>query len=86
MGSQFKLKNLGHLNYFLGLEIERSHQRKYVLSLLEITDLLGAKPSSVTTKTQHKLKDTTSIVLPDASSYIILVGQLIYLTITRPDL
>lgn len=92
LASQFKLKDLGHLNYFLGIEIARSsagiyiHQRKYALSLLETTGLLGAKPSSIPMEAHLKLQDSTGCALSDASVYRRLVGQLIYLTITRPDI
>ena len=51
--SLFKLKVLGDLKYFLGLEIARStkgiclSQLKYTLSLLEDTSFLDAKPAPV---------------------------------------
>ena len=46
----FDIKNLGHLTYFLGLEIARNSsglhlsQRKYSLDLLHETDMLDSAP------------------------------------------
>jgi len=48
----FKLKDLGALKYFLGIEAARSSQglflsqRKYALDILSECGMLGAKPSS----------------------------------------
>jgi hypothetical protein len=50
LNDRFKLKDLGHLKYFLGLEIAMStegiyvNQRKYTLEVLEDSSLLAAKP------------------------------------------
>ena len=51
LASEFKMKNLGGLKYFLGIEVARSKQgiflsqRKYVLDLLAETGMLGCKPA-----------------------------------------
>ena len=51
LNAHFKLKDLGSLKYFLGIEVARSPQgmflcqRKYTLDLLIETGLLGAKLS-----------------------------------------
>lgn len=47
---------------------------------------LGAIPSAITMKTHHNLQDSSITALPDAMKYRRLVGQLIYLTITRLDI
>ncbi|XP_019261093.1 PREDICTED: uncharacterized protein LOC109239042 [Nicotiana attenuata] len=85
------MKDLGELRFFLGIEFARSkagilmNQRKYALDLIADSRLGGAKPAST------PLKDATSAgvkdnVLPDPEPYQRLVGRLLYLTMTRPDI
>ncbi|WRX14580.1 Reverse transcriptase [Theobroma cacao] len=91
--SKFKLKDLGSLKYFLGLKVARSDariivcQRKYTLDLLHDYRLLDAKPVSTPIDYNHKLvKNDGNLVLTDCTQYRQLVGKLIYLTFTRPDI
>ncbi|XP_020258184.1 uncharacterized protein LOC109834558 [Asparagus officinalis] len=83
---------MGQLKYFLGLEVARSKhvialsQRKYALEILEDTGFLGAKPSRFPVEQNITLTQEDGRLLEDASQYRRLVGRLIYLTITRPDL
>ncbi|CAA7022736.1 unnamed protein product [Microthlaspi erraticum] len=51
LSSCFKMKDLGHLKYFLGIEVARNtsgfylSQRKYALDIIAETGLLAAKPA-----------------------------------------
>ncbi|CAM8988557.1 unnamed protein product [Rhodiola kirilowii] len=75
-----------------GLEVARSdngvflHQRKYALELLEEHRLTDCKPAKTPMQTKHQLGLSTAPDLVDSLHYRRLVGKLIYLTITRPDL
>ena len=90
--SQFKLKDLGSLKYFLGLEIAWSTtgivftQRHYTLQLLEDTGFLACKPTSVPMDPKLRLTASDGDLLPDISSYRRLIGRLLYLTLSRPDI
>lgn len=90
--SYFKLRDLGSLKYLLGLEIARSSkgihvcQRKYALDLLYETGQLGCKPSSIRMDPHLKFSKDNGGDLVNAEDDRRLIGRLVYLHITRPDI
>lgn len=59
---------------------------KYALELLEQTGFLGSKPVKTPMETNAKLSHDDSPRISDVATYRSLIGKLIYLTITRPDI
>ena len=90
--AEFEIKDLGNLKYFLGMEIARSRkgisvsQRKYVLDLLKETGMLGCKPADTPMDPTTKLGAKENCAPVDKGRYQRLVGKLIYLSHTRPDI
>ena len=92
LSHQFEMKDLSPLNYFLGLEVSSSAYGYYPTQAKYTSDLI-----SRTSNTDNKIVDTPieyncrlnshdGKSLSDATLYRQLVGSLIYLTITRPNI
>ncbi|CAL9022009.1 unnamed protein product, partial [Prunus brigantina] len=92
LASEFEMKDLGSLKYFLGVEVTRSKhglflsQRKYVMDLLADTGMLDCKPADTPIVENHKLGVYVDQVPTNRERYQRLVGRLIYLSLTRPDI
>nr|XP_016490919.1 PREDICTED: uncharacterized mitochondrial protein AtMg00810-like [Nicotiana tabacum] len=99
--NRFKVKGLGELRYFLGVEVLRSkkgtllNQRKYALELISQVGLSGFKPAKTPLELNQNLTtvdydahvgNTDDLEFEDATTYQQLIGKLLYLTITGPDI
>ncbi len=89
---KFKIKDLGELRYFLGIEVIQSSkgiwllQRQYALNKLSEYGMTGCKPISIPMVQNVKLSANEGDLVEDTTMYKFIVGSLIYMTITRPDL
>ncbi|XP_019168865.1 PREDICTED: uncharacterized protein LOC109164771 [Ipomoea nil] len=92
LDSVFKIKDLGSLGYFLGIEAQLTEnglnicQRKYALDILEESGFTHSKPVSTPMIQNQHLTHDDSPSLGDIGSYRRLIGRLLYLIATRPDI
>ncbi|XP_031120833.1 uncharacterized protein LOC116024069 [Ipomoea triloba] len=92
LSSTFKMKDLGHLTYFLGLQVHYGdhgfllNQHKYIHNLIELAGLQNANDADTPMEVNVKYRKDEGELLPDPFLYRQLVGRLIYLTITRPNI
>jgi hypothetical protein len=92
LASEFEMKYLGLMNYFLGLEVWQSPERiflnqgKYAVKILKRVDMLECKSMNTPMEAKLKLLVDTSSELIDATLYRQIIGSLMYLMNTRPDI
>jgi histone deacetylase 1/2 len=92
--SEFALKDLGELSYFLGIQVTPIQggillkQEKYATDILARVGMTKCKTSSTPLVVMEKLSREGGDLLSsdDATRYMSVVGPLQYLTLTRPDL
>ncbi|XP_021838405.2 uncharacterized mitochondrial protein AtMg00810-like [Spinacia oleracea] len=92
LDNAFTIKDLGQLAYFLGIEVHRNDkgiflsQRKYIKDILVDAGMEECDP--VLTPLSRGLKISTDVgdLIDEPEVYRRLVGRLLYLSITRPDL
>jgi hypothetical protein len=90
---EFKMKDLGELRYFLGVELDRKDnemtltQHKYTIDILNKAGMSQCKPINTPSVLNSKLRALDgSDAYPNPRFYRSIVGMLQYLTFTRPDI
>eukprot|EP00253_Pinus_taeda_P006432 PITA_06432 len=89
---KFEMTDLGHLHYFLGLQVLQSKegislsQSKYACDILRHFHMQDCKPAPSPFQSGVKLSVSCTSPEVDATLYRQLVGKLLYLTHTRLDL
>ncbi|GKV41335.1 hypothetical protein SLEP1_g48881 [Rubroshorea leprosula] len=91
LGTEFSMKNLGNLSYFLGIQVFTTpyglsvSQKKYAQELLERAGMINCK-AIATPMVAKSLALSHTKPFSNPSLFQSLVGALQYLTITRPKL
>ena len=92
LSSEFGMKDLGPLNYFLGIAVTRHKgrmflsQRKYAEEIIDRAGMSSCKPSSPPVDTKPKLSTSSGKPYEDPTQFRQLAGALQYVTFTRPDI
>nr|GEU36598.1 retrovirus-related Pol polyprotein from transposon TNT 1-94 [Tanacetum cinerariifolium] len=92
MKNRFQMSSVGELTFFLGLQVKQKEdgifisQDKYVAEIWEKFDFLSVKTSSTLIETQKPLVKDKEAANVDVHLYRSMIGSLMYLTASRPDI
>ncbi|GJS69540.1 retrovirus-related pol polyprotein from transposon TNT 1-94 [Tanacetum coccineum] len=92
MNDEFEMSMMGELNFFLGLQIKQIedgiffNQSKYIKEMLKKSGLEDSKPTKTSMSTEIKLTKDDESDSVDSSKYRGMIGSLLYLTASRPDI
>ncbi|CAM8943817.1 unnamed protein product [Rhodiola kirilowii] len=92
MSSEFEMSMVGELKYFLGLQVAqdgdgtRVHQQKYVREILKKFGMESAKTCATPMSPNDSLAKYESSLQVDPTLYRGMIGSLLYLTASRPDI
>ncbi|WVZ72071.1 hypothetical protein U9M48_020586 [Paspalum notatum var. saurae] len=92
LSEQFLMSDLGPLRYFLGIEVSSTHegfylsQEKYIQGLLDRASITDHKTEETPIELNLHLSATDGEPLDDSTRYRHIVGSLVYLGVTRPDI
>ncbi|GJY56172.1 putative ribonuclease H-like domain-containing protein, partial [Tanacetum coccineum] len=92
MKSRFQMSSMGELTFFLGLQVKQKEdgifisQDKYVAEILKKFDFASVKTASTPIETQKSLTKDEEAADVDVHLYRSMIGSLMYLTASRPDI
>ncbi|GJS93190.1 retrovirus-related pol polyprotein from transposon TNT 1-94 [Tanacetum coccineum] len=88
----FEMSMMGELNFFLGLQIKQMedgiffNQSKYIKEMLKKFGLEDSKPMKTPMSSDTKLTKDEECESVDSTKYRGMIGSLLYLTASRPDI
>ncbi|GKA92101.1 retrovirus-related pol polyprotein from transposon TNT 1-94 [Tanacetum coccineum] len=92
MHDKFEMSMMGELNFFLGLQIKQMedgiffNQSKYIKEMLKKFGLEDSKPMKTLMSSNTKLTKDKECDSVDSTKYQGMIGSLLYLTTSRPDI
>ncbi|GJS51344.1 retrovirus-related pol polyprotein from transposon TNT 1-94 [Tanacetum coccineum] len=92
MSSKFQMSMMGQISFFLGLQISQNprgifiNQSKYANEILKKFDLHKSDPVDTPMVERTKLDEDLLGIPIDQTQYRSMIGSLMYLTASRPDL
>lgn len=92
VGEKFRIKDMGALSYFLGIQATFRetglflNQEKYATDLLEAAGMLECQPMPTPLPLQTSRVPHQDTLFSDPTYFRSLAGKLQYLTLTRPDI
>ncbi|GJS76503.1 putative ribonuclease H-like domain-containing protein [Tanacetum coccineum] len=92
MHKRFQMSSMGELTFFLGLQVQQKEdgifisQDKYVADILKKFDFTTVKAASTPIETNKALNKDEEAKDVDVHLYRSMIGSLMYLTASRPDI
>ncbi|GJY00783.1 putative ribonuclease H-like domain-containing protein [Tanacetum coccineum] len=92
MHDKFQMSSMGELSFFLGLQVQQKSdgifisQDKYVAKILKKFDFASVKTASTLMETNKALIKDEKAEDVDVHLYRSMIGSLMYLTASRPDI
>ncbi|KAL9996279.1 putative RNA-directed DNA polymerase [Helianthus debilis subsp. tardiflorus] len=92
MKQKFEMSSMGQMKFFLGLQVEQLpegifiHQTKYVHDILEKFGMSSSTPAATPLATNHGIHPDLAGDRVDETLYRTMIGSLMYLTASRPDI
>jgi hypothetical protein len=92
MANEFQMSMMEELTFFLGIQVKQTkqgtfvHQAKYMKDLIKKFNMAELKPVSTPMSTATSLGPDEDGEAVDQREYRSLIGSLLYLTATRPDI
>ena len=92
MKSRFEMSMMGELNYFLGLQVKQMeegifiNQAKYIKDLIRKFGVDGKSSVQIPMNTSIRMEPDSEGKDVDQTKYRGIIGSLLYLTASRPDI